>query len=308
MALLDGALATELERRGASLDDPLWSARVLLDAPHLIASVHRDYLHAGADVVTSATYQATFDGFQRAGVDRAGATRLLSLGVTLARDACDAVRDARVAAGRPPALVAASIGPSGASLADGSEYRGDDSLSVEQLMDFHRPRMAALLAASPDLLAFETIPSGREVEAVVGLLAEFPSARAWISCSCRDGSRLSDGTLFAEAMRVAAACPNVVAAGFNCTHPRFALDLLQCMGPLRDGPCVVVYPNSGDGWDPGRRRWVLSRGVADLASLAPAWRDAGARLIGGCCRTTPDTIRAMAGALGVPPLVPGPHA
>ncbi len=142
MLIVDGALATELERRGADLHDPLWSAKCLLERPDLIREVHLDYLKAGADIVTTATYQATFEGFGGRGIGYEGAARSMRDAVALAIAARDEFwseplrRDERLWP-----LVAASVGPYGAMLADGSEYRGRYSIDDRGLAEFHRPRL-----------------------------------------------------------------------------------------------------------------------------------------------------------------------
>jgi homocysteine S-methyltransferase len=275
--LLDGGLATELERRGHDLDDPLWSARVLLEQPEAIVQVHRDYLEAGADIVTTATYQATFVGLAGRGLDREATTELLASAVALARRACDE-------AGRPDALVAASIGPYGAFLADGSEYRGDYGLCVDALVDFHGPRLD-VLAPLCDVVACETIPCLAEAQALARLL---PGLDAWVSFSCRDAQTVSHGEPLSECI---AAVPSATAVGVNCIAPALTTALLCTAAKATDKP-LVAYPNAGeiyrDGWS-GR-----ALGPTDLAALAPRWYAAGARLIGGCCRTTPAHIRELA--------------
>ncbi|NDV13929.1 homocysteine S-methyltransferase [Crenobacter caeni] len=291
--LLDGALATELEARGADLSGGLWSARVLTDAPELIRAVHADYLCAGADIITSASYQASFAGFARAGLAHDAAARLMARAIELAREARDAfwaVPENRAGRGYP--LVAASVGPYGATLADGSEYRGGYGLSVEQLMDFHRERLASLIAAGPDLLACETLPCAEEAVALARLFsAEFPDARAWLAFSCRDGASLADGTPLADALAAIDACPQVLAVGVNCTAPGFVAQLLRAARGVTGKP-LIAYPNSGECWDAALQSW---HGHGDdVAGDAPGWLAAGARLIGGCCRTTPATIAALA--------------
>lgn len=292
--ILDGALATELERRGTDLNDPLWSARVLMEAPALISQVHLDYFRAGADVATTASYQATFPGFARRGLDQQQAAELMRLSVRLACKARDEYAQ-EVARPQPP-LVAASIGPYGAYLADGSEYRGDYGLSVAELMAFHRPRMAVLAASGADLLACETIPSLAEGEAIVQLLAEFPNQYAWLSFSCRDEMRVCHGEPFATCAALANRSPQVVAVGVNCTAPRFVEALIRRAGAVTDKP-LLAYPNSGEAWDAANHCWVPGTATPDFAAPTQLWYAAGARLIGGCCRTGPEDIRAMAQVL-----------
>ena len=266
--VLDGGLATELERRGADLRDPLWSARVLVEDPELIVEVHRAYVAAGADVITGASYQASFEGLAARGLDRAAASRLLARSVELAREAVD---DRRV-------LVAASVGPYGAVLANGAEYTGDYGLGDAStaraaLRDFHLQRAEVLAAAGPDLLAIETIPSVVEAEALVEVLDALGDVPAWVSFSCRDGARLSDGTPLEDAVSIVASSPQVVAVGVNCTPPAFVPELIRraahdhghapwsptrtAAGPgtrrPRRGP-ATRSPTGSDRW-----RWICGR-------------------------------------------------
>ena len=281
--VLDGGLASELERRGADLRDRLWSARLLIEDPDLIRAVHEDYFAAGADVAISASYQASFEGFAERGLSRRRAVGLMRRSVELAREAADAAGN--------DGIVAASVGPYGAVLADGSEYVGRYGLSVRELRDFHEPRIEALLEAGPDLLAIETIPSVLEAEALVAILDGLPEVSAWISFSCADGGRISDGTLFADAAALAAASARVVAVGLNCSPP---IHVPALVSSARIATPLLAYPNLGSTWDAAAKSWVLQGPRPDLGAAAASWRAAGARIVGGCCGTTPDDIRAIA--------------
>ena len=280
--VLDGGLATELERRGADLRDRLWSARLLLEDPDLIREVHGDYFAAGADVAISASYQASFDGFAERGLSRSRASELMRRSVELAREAAAAAGEDR--------LVAASVGPYGAFLADGSEYDGRYDLSVQELADFHQPRIEALLEAEPDVLAIETIPSILEAEALVGILDGLPDVAAWISFSCSDDVHISDGTPFADAAALAST-GNVVALGVNCSPPAVLPALLSS---VRADTPLLAYPNLGSTWDAVAKSWILEGPRPDLGGAAADWRAAGANIVGGCCGTTPEDIRAIA--------------
>jgi homocysteine S-methyltransferase len=276
--VLDGGLATELERLGHDLSDSLWSARLLRDSPADVAAVHRAYFEAGADVAITASYQATYEGFAAAGIGAGETTRLLRLSVELARRARDEVR--------PDGLVAASVGPYAVVLADRSEYTGEyGDVSAERLAAVHRPRIAALLDAGPDLLALETIPSIREVAALAELLAEFPGVEAWMTFCCRDGERLSDGTPVEEAVRIASDA-RLAAVGVNCTAPQHVDSLLERIRAATDLP-VIAYPNNG---------WA-GENVVVPAELVAGWRDRGAAAIGGCCGTGPAAVAGIAAAL-----------
>jgi len=282
--VLDGGLATELERRGEALFDRLWSARLLIENPILIRKVHEAYFQAGADLATTASYQASVPGFAGRGLSREEATRLIRLSVELAGQA----REATGGEG----LVAGSVGPYGAALADGSEYRGNYGVTPEALVDFHEPRLSALIEAGVDLLALETLPSTREARVVLDLLTRWPATRAWVSFTCRDGAHVSEGQPIEEAVAVASASPQVVAVGVNCVAPHLVDPLLDRMRNATDLP-LVVYPNAGGVWDPGARQWTGTLDDFDPARDVPRWVEKGARWIGGCCRTTPETIVAI---------------
>ena len=289
--VLDGALATELEQRGATLDDPLWSAKLLLETPKMIRQLHADYLAAGADILISASYQATFNGFARRGIGHAQAAELMWLSVRLAMEARDefwAQPANRVGRQRP--LVAASVGPYGAYLADGSEYRGDYGLSVAELMDFHRERLGVLVESGADLLACETIPCLAEGEALLRLLAEFPAAQAWLSFSCSNEEHVNHGEPLVDCVGLVNRSEQVVAVGVNCTPPRFVDSLLRRARQVTQRP-LLAYPNSGEAWQNGE--WIESTRAADFCGAAATWRAAGARLIGGCCRTGPVEVAGL---------------
>jgi homocysteine S-methyltransferase len=296
--VLDGGLATELERRGADLRDPLWSAKQLVEAPEQIRQVHEAYYASGADVATSASYQASLPGFASRGMTGSEARRLIALSVELAQEARQRFWESSDRAERRlRAMVAGSVGPYGAARADGSEYRGAYGVSRQELADFHGPRLEALVAAGPDLLALETIPSPEEAVLVLDLLRAWPEVRAWVSFTCRDQLHVSEGQPVEEAISAVASHPQVVAVGFNCIAPALADDLLSAAASLTDKP-LVIYPNSGERWDAVGRRWLPADQRCDFGAAAPRWLARGARLIGGCCRTTPETIRGIRAALG----------
>ena len=291
--VLDGALATELERRGVNLRDPLWSAKCLIESPETIHAVHRDYFIAGADVATTATYQATFEGFERRGIGRQDAERLMRDAVaiaTAARDDFWAAPSNRQSRSRP--LVAASIGPYGAMLADGSEYRGDYAVSDAELARFHRPRLEILASTGADLLAFETLPCLREALVLARLLQEFPAVSAWISFSCVDGGRNSLGEAIGDCAAALRGHEQLAAIGVNCTAPAYVTEILERMAAQADKP-LLAYPNSGEAYDARQKRWTGHAQCLRISDHVGNWYRAGARLIGGCCRSTPADIREI---------------
>jgi homocysteine S-methyltransferase len=297
--LLDGGFSTQLEAQGVDLSDRLWSARLLVDDPEQIVQAHLAFYRAGARVATTASYQATFEGFAKRGIDRAGAEALLRKSVELAEAARARMTAEDEAAGRAPArrFVAASVGPYGAMLADGSEYRGNYGRTIAELADFHRDRLHVLASTDADVLAVETIPEVEEAAAVAGLLPDVPDAAAWVSFSCRDGAHLNSGAPIEEGVAAVDGAPGVVAVGVNCTAPEHLDELVGRIRAATSLP-VVVYPNSGEGWDPVGRRWVGHGRDRVDADAARRWRGLGAELIGGCCRVTPDQIVLLASALG----------
>ncbi|MEM7587847.1 MAG: homocysteine S-methyltransferase [Acidobacteriota bacterium] len=290
--VLDGGLATALEARGFDLDDPLWSARLLLEDPAALEQLHFDYLEAGADCLISASYQASFEGLGRRGLGREETSDLLRRSVQLARQARERFWTEGRRDGRCYPLVAASVGPYGAILADGSEYTGAYGLDEAALVDFHAERFEVLATSGADLLACETIPSSVEARALRQLLEAEPGIPAWISFSCRDGEHLSDGSELAEAVAELAGCRRLIAVGVNCTAPHFIPSLIERLQRVSELP-IVVYPNSGEGYDAVHKRWLPQAEPWSLASSGSDWLRAGARLIGGCCRTGLEDIQSL---------------
>lgn len=282
--VLDGGLSNQLEAQGCDLSDALWSARLLADGPQQIAAAHAAYVRAGAQVLITASYQATFEGFARRGVGLGKAAELLARSVELARAAGESV-DREV-------WVAASVGPYGAMLADGSEYRGRYGLSVRELEHFHRPRVEALVAAAPDVLALETVPDADEAEALLRAV-EGTGTPVWLSYSVAGGQTRAGQPLDA-AFALAAGNDQVIAVGVNCCEPREAGEAVQLAASVTGKP-VVVYPNSGEQWDAQERRW-RGGGTYDPARVRE-WRASGARLVGGCCRVGPAEIAELARAV-----------
>jgi len=284
--VLDGGLSTELEARGADVGSALWSARLLRDDPAAIVAAHAAFAAAGAQVATTASYQATVEGFGAAGLAGAEARRLIASSVSLARE------------GQGEGWVAGSVGPYGAMLADGSEYTGAyvDRLGVAELRAFHRPRMEVLAGAGADVLACETVPAAAEAEALIAE-ADALGLSMWLSLTTVVGTdgvvRTRHGERAADVFAMARGVDAVVAVGVNCTAPDAVRPSITAAATA--GKPVVVYPNSGEGWDAVDRRWTGAPGIS--AADVPGWADAGARLIGGCCRIRPQHIAAIAAAL-----------
>jgi homocysteine S-methyltransferase len=283
--VLDGGLATELQANGHDLSDRLWSARLLADDPAAIVAAHRAFYAAGAAVATTASYQASFAGFAERGVSHADAAALLRRSVELA----DAARTELAQDGRDR-WVAASVGPYGAALADGSEYRGRYGLSVAALADWHRPRLEALAAAGPDLFALETIPDVDEAEALVTAVAGL-GVPAWLTYTIA-GSRTRAGQPLSDAFAAVADAPDIVAVGVNCCAPGDVAPAIAVARAVTGKP-VLVYPNSGQSWD--GQHWAGPGAYS--AKLAAGWIANGACAVGGCCQVTPADIAAVSEVL-----------
>ncbi|AQS66834.1 homocysteine S-methyltransferase [Streptomyces pactum] len=284
--VLDGGMSNQLESAGHDLSDGLWSARLLAEEPEAIGEAHLAYFEAGADVAITASYQATFEGFARHGVGRHAASELMALSVESAREAARRARtDRRL-------WVAASAGPYGAMLADGSEYRGRYGLGAGELERFHRPRLEVLAAARPDVLALETVPDTEEAAALLRAVRHL-GVPAWLSYTVA-GDRTRAGQPLEEAFALAADADEVIAVGVNCCAPEDVAGAVETAARVTGKP-VVVYPNSGEAWDAEARAW---RGRSSFAAgEVRGWRAAGARLVGGCCRVGPEAIRSVAAAL-----------
>ncbi|MGW0557924.1 homocysteine S-methyltransferase [Streptomyces sp. NPDC002926] len=281
VVVLDGGLSNQLEAQGCDLSDGLWSARLLADDPQQIEAAHTAYVRAGAQVLITSSYQATFEGFARRGVAREEAAGLLAGSVELARSAGEAARR--------EVWVAASVGPYGAMLADGSEYRGRYGLSVPELERFHRPRIEALAAAGPDVLALETVPDTDEAEALLRAV-EGCGVPVWLSYSIA-GERTRAGQELAAAFALAVGREQVIAVGVNCCEPGDADRAVELAAAVTGKP-VVVYPNSGERWDAAEGAW--RGGVSYDPAGVRDWLASGARLVGGCCRVGPGQIEELA--------------
>lgn len=290
--VLDGAMATELEARGACIDGPLWSAHVLEDAPEKVAAVHRAYVDAGAQCIETASYQVSRMGYAEFGMPPERADAALLKSVELARAVAAEYPDRRI-------IVAASLGPYGAALHNGAEYTGDYACSFDDLVAFHRARIAVLATASgpqaPDLLAFETLPSLDEAQALAEALTPWPHLPCWFSFTCRDAEHVAHGEKLRDCAAFVARLSQTAAIGVNCTRPSLIADLIGELRAASDKP-IVVYPNSGGEWDAVHRCFTGTSDASEIAALVLDWFRAGAQIVGGCCRTGPEYVRRIAQA------------
>lgn len=286
-AVLDGSSATELERLGCDLKDSLWSARALYEQPDLVREMHRRYLAAGADIVESDGYQATVPGFMEKGFTRKEAEDLLRLSVRLVKEACAACGRK----GPPGPVSAAAVGPYGAHRADGSEYNGRYDASPAEVEAFHREQLQIIAEEEPDLFAFETIPLLSEAEALCRVLSDIQGASGWVSFSCRDGQYTCGGDDIGHCAAFLDQVPQITAIGVNCIDPACGESLICRIRERTEKP-IVIYPNSGETYDPAEKCWHGT--ASDFCHLARVWYERGARIIGGCCRTGPEEIRAVA--------------
>ncbi len=293
--VLDGGMGSELERMGFDVTSALWSAQLLIENPQAIKAVHLAYLRAGAECITTASYQASVPGFLSLGYTTEQSRDFLLRSVATARLACDEfIRDNPQIDYRP--MVAASIGPYGAYLADGGEYRGDYRVDKKQLYDFHQQRLLWLDSCNVDVIACETIPDYEEAEVLANLLAKVQTP-AWVSFSCRDGECISDGSLLRDAVALFEGHPGVVAVGVNCTAPQYMTSLIGEIQRVATELAIVVYPNSGEDYNAATKSWAGTETPLECAAAARTWLQAGAKVIGGCCRMGPAHIAEIAKAL-----------
>jgi len=288
--LLDGGLSNELERQGCDLNQKLWSAKLLESNPEAIILAHLAYLESGAQCIITSSYQATLPGFMAIGYDKLSASGLILKSVQLAEEARNRFLSLNPHASKP--LIAASIGPYGAYLADGSEYRGDYDISDQELSDFHEPRINLLANTMADILACETIPSFQEAK-VLSRILENINKPAWLSFSCKDGKHIRDGTPIEKCVAFFTRHPTVFAIGVNCTSPEFISELIRSIKTKSGNKKIVVYPNSGAVYHAESKTWA---GLSDISScelMVKEWMDLGADIIGGCCGIGPHQIKTM---------------
>jgi len=291
--VLDGGMATELERKGFNLDGPLWSAHVLESSPETIATVHREYLEAGADCLLTASYQVSAEGFREIGFDIQAAAKAAADSLCASVSLADKVRSEYQAGSPRKIWIAASLGPYGAMLHNGAEYHGNYDCSFEDLVGFHGRRIAVLAQTNADFFAFESIPSLEEARAILAALQPYPDLAAYLSFTCRDGIHVSHGETLRACAELLDAQPQVIGIGVNCTAPELISSLIGELAKVTSKP-VIVYPNSGEQWDAMHRCWQGDGQIQAFGDLAGRWRGAGAQWIGGCCRTGPEHVRAVA--------------
>ena len=286
--IIDGALASELQRRGCDLNDSLWSAKVLIEQPELIQQVHYDYFKAGADCAITASYQATPMGFAQKGIELEESIKLIKTSVKLAQQAkmqyLNDIKEDKAL------LIAGSVGPYGAYLANGSEYTGDYQLSESEFIAFHKDRVTALIDAGVDILACETMPSFLEIKALTKLIQQFPMVNCWFSLTLKDQQHISDGTPLTEVIEYLNSIEQIVSVGINCIALEKVTPALEVLSKLTSKP-LIVYPNSGEEYDPTTKQWHKNHHHnCTFANLLDTWIKLGAKLIGGCCQTTPEDI------------------
>jgi homocysteine S-methyltransferase len=295
--IIDGALASELQRRGCDLNDSLWSAKVLIEQPDLIRQVHYDYFNAGADCATTASYQASPLGFTQKGISLAESIALIKKSVALAQQAKQEYLN-RTGINKL-LFVAGSVGPYGAYLANGSEYTGDYQLSDDEFIEFHQIRIQALIDAKVDILACETLPNFAEIKTLTNLLQQYPTMTAWFALTLKDANHLSDGTPLDNVIDYLNHIDQVVSVGINCIALEDVTEALMVLQTLTTKP-LIVYPNSGEQYDPTTKQWQQNhQHNCTFKNQLPAWLKLGAKLIGGCCQTTPNDIEQIADYLKI---------
>ncbi len=302
IVILDGGLATEVQNRGFDLNSDLWSAKILLENPEVIEQVHYEYFKAGADIGISASYQASVEGFRNHGYDAEKAKELIQLSVKLvqqARDRAWAELSEAEKAARPYPVVAGSVGPYAAFFADGSEGKPyADTVTKEDFIQYHRPRIQWLIEAGAEILAAETLPSLQEAEAILEILKDYPDVYAWFSFNAHDYEKISQGTSVAECAKALESYEQVAAVGVNCVPPKYVTKLIAKIAANTTKP-VSIYPNGGLEFDVETKEWHHTHEEFDGLGLSfgdstKDWYTLGARVIGGCCNTKPEDIEAIA--------------
>lgn len=275
---LDGGLSTALELNGNKLSTSLWTGELIRTAPNEIIKAHLDFINAGAQIIITSAYQLSYIGCENRGWSDAQTDEALYKSTQLAIDA--------VSQSGQAVKVAASVGPYGAALADGSEYRGNYGVGKSALKQFHARRIEVLISSNPDYLALETMPDTQEVEVLLDLLSNCPIPY-WISYSCKEGNQTNAGQSFASAVDLA---QSAMAVGVNCTAPELITGLLSSASSAVP---YVVYPNSGRTWDAVEKLWIGTTQVGFADSLVKEWIDQGAEIIGGCCGIGPKEITSL---------------
>jgi homocysteine S-methyltransferase len=288
--VIDGGLSNVLEEQGCDLNHKLWTAHLLEKNPDAIIQTHLAYLKSGAQCITTSSYQASFPGLIAIGYTRDSAEKLILKSVQLAEIAIKRALDSGIVGFKP--LIAASIGPYGAYLADGSEYRGDYGVSDDTLSEFHLERIKILDRSSADVLACETIPSFQEARILSDILTHVDKP-VWISFSCRDEQHVNDGSKIEKCVSIFKNHAKVFAVGVNCTDPKYISGIIKCIKASEGDKRIIVYPNSGEAYNAKSKTWL---GLSDpdlFVEMAKEWSRLGADIIGGCCRIGPDHIRRM---------------
>ncbi len=285
--LIDGGLSNQLEKQGYDLNNKLWSAKLLESEPEAIIEAHLAYLEAGAQCITTSSYQASILGFMSIGCDMAKAVELIKKSVKLAEEAISRFKIKDI---KP--LIAASIGPFGAYLADGSEYHGNYDVSEETLRKFHEQRIKILDKSNADILACETIPNFKETLVLADILHGVEK-QAWVSFSCKDESHINDGTLIEDCINILNDHPKVFAIGVNCTSPQYVSEIIKTIKSIIKHKRIVVYPNSGEFYIAKNKTWIGTSSSATFLEMVDEWIKLGADIIGGCCRIGPDQIKSI---------------
>jgi homocysteine S-methyltransferase len=279
--IIDGGLSNVLEDFGCDLNNELWVANILTTNPEAIIKTHLAYLEAGAQIISTSSYQATIPGFMKLGFTESESEMLIIKSVELASTALQRFIEEKKNSKTP--LIAGSIGPFGAFLADGSEYSGNYNITDKELKVFHERRIRLLDESGCDILALETIPSFQELK-IISEILKTTNKQAWVSFSCKDENHINDGTTIKKCAIFLKSHPNVFAIGVNCTLPKYISGLIINLKQVLGDKKIIIYPNSGESYNAKSKTWF---GISDpelFSEMADEWLDLGADIIGGCCR------------------------
>ncbi|MGV2875897.1 homocysteine S-methyltransferase [Macrococcus capreoli] len=284
ITLLDGGFGTTVEAYGYDVKHELWSTHLIKEHPEAILKVHQAFVNNGAEIILTNTYQGAVQSFLNTGYTEREAEGYLQAAVELAHQSVSS-----------NVLVAASLGPYGAMLGNGSEYTGAYQVRQSDYIEYHMQRLNILIEAGIRVFAFETIPNIEEVKAVKALLEDYPDIEAWLSVTLKDSAHLSDGTPIEEVIEVVNGIDNVHAFGVNCTSVKVIDGAVERLLALSE-KAIILYPNGGRKYDAVEKVWIDQDDIS-LIEATVKWKQLGVKIIGGCCQVGPEEIGALSAVL-----------
>lgn len=275
--ILDGGIGTEIRRRSGLPGSSDLAVTQMIKSPGLIRELHEDYIKAGADIITANTYDCNRPALEQVGIEPSRVAHITAMAVELAREARDGAGHER------EVCIAGSLGPLG------SDYDPDDVPPLDVCLSVYREQVEAMASSGVDFILVETAARVRSARAGVKAAVEM-GLTVWASLIADSKGRVKSGEPWGEAVEVLLS-DGASAVLINCTQPE---DLSLAMKELAQQSAVPVGAYAqcarykGFGWEFGP-----SMSPQRYLDYARQWVDAGARIIGGCCGTTPEHIRAL---------------